>query len=60
MNLRKSIVNLSLYQAKSISETWSNEQQDCAGLIRFVYKEGLKKRTLMQRNLLKIPENDKR
>lgn len=54
---RTAIVNLALFQAKSISLNWTQEQQDCAGLVRFVYREALKKRTVKQRNLLKIPVN---
>ncbi len=50
------IVNLALFQARSISLNWAKEQQDCAGLIRFVYKEAIKKRTIKQRNNLKLPE----
>ncbi len=49
------IVNLALFQARSISSNWAKEQQDCAGLIRFVYKEALKTRTIKQRNELKLP-----
>ncbi|WGL61147.1 DUF1175 family protein [Pigmentibacter sp. JX0631] len=54
--LRTAIVNLALYQARRISSSWLKEQQDCAGFIRFAYKEALKKRTLKQRNILQIPE----
>jgi len=54
--MRESVANLALFQSRKVSETWTPAQQDCAGLVRFVYRESLKARTLKQRNLLKIPE----
>lgn len=53
--MRSSVVDLALQQAVRISPTWEKAQRDCAGLVRFTYRESLKSRTAKQRAELRVP-----
>ncbi len=54
-SLRKSVTRLALLQARKISPQWEEKQRDCAGLVRFAYREALETRTVRQKKGLGIP-----
>lgn len=54
-SLRRAVAMLALQQGRKISPAWDKGQQDCAGLIRFAYREALKPRTANQRANLFLP-----
>jgi uncharacterized protein YfaT (DUF1175 family)/uncharacterized protein YfaP (DUF2135 family) len=43
--LRQAVTILELQQAKKISPEWNTGQRDCAGLVRFAYREAVQSRT---------------
>ena len=53
--MRRSVVNLALSQARRLSPRWEPAQRDCAGLVRFAYREALRERSLEQRAQLGVP-----
>lgn len=53
--MRAAVVQLALVQARRIAPLWEPAQRDCAGLVRFVYREALRPRTEAQRRSLGIP-----
>jgi uncharacterized protein YfaT (DUF1175 family)/uncharacterized protein YfaP (DUF2135 family) len=54
-SLRQSVTRLALYQAKKLSPRWTEAQQDCAGLVRFAYREALRARSTGDEQKLGIP-----
>ena len=54
-HLREAVVEVALAQAKAFSPLWEPSQRDCAGLVRFAFREALKPRTLEQRVKLGLP-----
>ena len=54
-SMRLALTELALAQAKSPSPLWEPSQRDCAGLVRFVYREALRTRTAAQRVKLGVP-----
>jgi uncharacterized protein YfaP (DUF2135 family)/uncharacterized protein YfaT (DUF1175 family) len=54
--LRESVVNLALQQARKISPAFDPAQRDCAGLVRFAYREAIGPRTALQRQRLRLPQ----
>lgn len=46
--LREAIVTVALSQAKKASGNWHPDQRDCAGLVRYAYREALAPRTREQ------------
>jgi len=56
LRARESIVALALQQSRKISRAWDPAQRDCAGLVRFAYREALRQRTVAQRNRLEVPD----
>lgn len=53
--LRLAVTRLALYQAKKISPQWEKIQRDCAGLVRFSYREALRIRSPEDGKKLGIP-----
>ena len=53
--LRQSLTRLALLQARKISPLWDPQQRDCAGLVRFTYREGIRSRSAEQLNKLGVP-----
>ena len=53
--VRVATVNLALQQARSISPRWESKQRDCAGLVRFAYREAIRERSAKQIAQLGIP-----
>ena len=53
--LREAVTILALQQARKISPEWNNEQRDCAGLVRFAYREAIESRTSQQVEKLALP-----
>ncbi|WP_246598823.1 DUF1175 family protein [Methylogaea oryzae] len=53
--LRRSVSYLALYQARKVSPLWEGRQRDCAGLVRFAYREALKERSVAQTRRLGLP-----
>lgn len=53
--LRAAVTRLALLQAKNISWAWQEQQRDCAGLIRFAYREALEPRSIKQLTELGVP-----
>lgn len=53
--MRESLTRLALLQARKISPLWDPQQRDCAGLVRFSYREGLRARSLQQLDKLGVP-----
>ena len=53
--VRQSVSRLALYQSRKISPAWEVKQQDCAGLVRFAYREALEARSAKQLQDLAIP-----
>jgi uncharacterized protein len=53
--LRDSVTRLALLQARRISPRWEGKQQDCAGLVRFAYREAMEPRSLKQKDKNGIP-----
>jgi hypothetical protein len=53
--LRQSVTLLALQQARKISREWNSDQRDCAGLVRFVYREAIETRTPARIEKLGIP-----
>ncbi len=54
-SLREAVTLLALQQARKISPEWRRDQRDCAGLVRFVYRETIETRTPDQVQKLGIP-----
>lgn len=52
--LRESAAVIALAQANHLSPTWQKSQQDCAGLVRFAYREALRARSTRQLKRLEI------
>ena len=42
-------------EVKAIDPTWQEQQRDCAGLVRFAYREALKERSPVQTRRLGLP-----
>jgi uncharacterized protein len=55
--LREAVTLLALQQARKISPEWHRDQRDCAGLVRFVYRETIQTRTPGQVEKLGIPSS---
>jgi hypothetical protein len=53
--MRSAVVQLALQQAVAVSPAWDPKQRDCAGLVRFTYREALKARSPEQRGTLRVP-----
>jgi hypothetical protein len=53
--LRLAVTRLALYQAKRISPQWEKAQRDCAGLVRFAYREAIRIRSPEDGRKLGIP-----
>jgi len=53
--LRNSVTRLALLQAKKLSPQWVETQRDCAGLVRFAYREAIRIRTPGDEQKLGIP-----
>lgn len=53
--MRKAVSVLALLQAKKVSPLWEDGQRDCAGLVRFVYREALRTRDQQRLNHLGVP-----
>ena len=53
--VRQTVTRLALFQSKKISPTWNVKQQDCAGLVRFAYREALAARSPKQLQELAVP-----
>jgi hypothetical protein len=53
--LRESVTRLALLQARRASPQWHPAQRDCAGLVRFAYREALQARSVEQRERIGIP-----
>ena len=53
--LRQAIVNVGLFQTQRLSPLWEVSQRDCAGFVRFLFREALQERTAAQRSFLGIP-----
>ena len=54
--LRTSVARLALEQAHTMSPRWEPHQRDCAGLIRFAYREALSARSEKQLAALATPQ----
>jgi len=54
---RRAVVLLALAQARKKSPRWENKQQDCAGLVRFAYREALTERSAPNLKRLALPNN---
>jgi uncharacterized protein len=54
-SLRYSITRLALFQAKKPSPQWEEAQRDCAGLVRFAYREAIRVRSPGDEQKLGIP-----
>ena len=55
-DFRTAVANLALQQAAALSPAWDPGQRDCAGLVRFVWRETLRPRSRAQRSSLKLPD----
>lgn len=55
--LRESITRLALFQAKKLSPQWEVPQRDCAGLVRFAYREAIRLRSPADGKKLGIPDS---
>lgn len=53
--LRQSVTRLALLQSKRQSPLWEAGQRDCAGLVRFAYREAMERRTARQEKDLGVP-----
>jgi uncharacterized protein YfaT (DUF1175 family)/uncharacterized protein YfaP (DUF2135 family) len=53
--MRRALVQLAMAQLDRYSPRWDPPQRDCAGLVRFVYREALAPRSLVQRRQLRLP-----
>jgi uncharacterized protein YfaT (DUF1175 family)/uncharacterized protein YfaP (DUF2135 family) len=53
--VRKSVTRLALFQAKRISPEWQDKQRDCAGLVRFAYREALRIHSPKDERKLGVP-----
>jgi uncharacterized protein YfaT (DUF1175 family)/uncharacterized protein YfaP (DUF2135 family) len=54
-SMRAAVVSLVLEQAQHPSPRWEPKQRDCAGLVRFAYREALRSRSTQQLNDLNVP-----
>lgn len=54
-SLRTSVARLALAQARAMSPRWEPRQRDCAGLVRFAFREALAARSPEQLKALAIP-----
>lgn len=43
--LRRAVSMIALSQGQKISPKWEEKQRDCAGLVRFAYREGIRERS---------------
>jgi uncharacterized protein len=53
--LRQAVTRLALLQARKMSPRWEAGQRDCAGLVRFSYREALEVRSPKQQQQLGLP-----
>lgn len=53
--MRVAVARLALEQAQALSPRWDAQQRDCAGLVRFVYREALRVRTTAQIDQVGVP-----
>lgn len=53
--MRSAVVGLALEQGQAPSPAWDPGQRDCAGLVRFAFREALRKRSAQQRAALRLP-----
>ncbi len=53
---RDSAIRMALLQARRVSSGWEEQQRDCAGLVRFAYRNALEARTVEQKRKLGVPE----
>ena len=53
--LRESVTRLALLQARTLSPRWEKKQRDCAGLVRFAYREAMEIRSPKQAEKAGIP-----
>lgn len=53
--LRESVTRLALLQARTPSPRWEKKQRDCAGLVRFAYREAMEVRSPKQVRKAGIP-----
>lgn len=53
--VRQTVTRLALLQSRKISPAWHARQQDCAGLVRFAYREALEPRSARQLKDLSVP-----
>ncbi len=54
---RVAVSNLALEQSRRISSRWDPKQRDCAGLVRFAYREALSPRSPEQLKSLGLPRS---
>jgi hypothetical protein len=52
---RESVTRLALLQARTPSSQWRETDRDCSGLVRFVYREALKPRSVQQMEKVGVP-----
>lgn len=55
-SLRTAVARLALAQARKPSPRWEPQQRDCAGLVRFAYREALRERSATQLTQLAMPK----
>jgi uncharacterized protein len=53
--LRMAVTRLALQQARKPSPMWDDKQRDCAGLVRFSYRQALEVRSPKQQQQLGLP-----
>jgi uncharacterized protein YfaT (DUF1175 family)/uncharacterized protein YfaP (DUF2135 family) len=56
-SMRGAVTRLALQQSRGASPVWNREQRDCAGLVRFAYREALRDRTAAQLAALRTPSD---
>jgi uncharacterized protein len=54
--MRTAVARLGVEQARGMSPRWEPAQRDCAGLVRFAYREALRARSTAQLEQLGIPK----
>jgi len=54
-SMRKAVTTVAFAQTKKISPAWEPAQRDCAGLVRFAFREALKERTEDQLKRINFP-----
>ncbi len=55
-SFRESVAEVALAQQNSMNPRWNPSQRDCAGLVRFAYREAMKPRSDQQRIDLQLPQ----